>query len=338
MKVSQAIVLELKVYMHCKACEKLVFNTLRKFKGVETVNVDMNGDKAIVTGRIEPEKILKKLRKKTGKRVEIIKKNDDNVGGNKDETFLPSGDCNMETRDGGVVSSGNFVENMAIVLELKVYMHCKACEKLVFNTLRKFKGVETVNVDMNGDKAIVTGRIEPEKILKKLRKKTGKRVEIIKKNDDNVGGNKDETFLPSGDCNMETRDGGVVSSGNFVENMCQPAKPRGRPRKKLNLLRHMKRVETVNVDMNGDKAIVTGRIEPEKILKKLRKKTGKRVEIIKKNDDNVGGNKDETFLPSGDCNMETRDGGVVSSGNFVENMVVDFDMFSDENPNACSII
>lgn len=95
-------------------------------------------------------------------------------------------------------------------------------------------------------------------------------------------------------------------------------------------------METVSVDMNGDKAIVTGQIEPEKILKRLRKKTGKKVEIIKKNDDNGEGNKDETFRPSRDCNMEIMDT-IVLSGNFVENVVVDFNMFSDENPNACSI-
>ncbi|XP_008808240.2 heavy metal-associated isoprenylated plant protein 19-like [Phoenix dactylifera] len=121
--------------------------------------------------------------------------------------------------DAGKPGPWSFRVLMAIVLELKVYMHCKACEKLVLNTLRKFKGVETVNVDMNGDKAIVTGQIEPEKILKKLRKKTGKRVEIIKRNDDNAEGNKDETFPLSGDCNMQTMDGSVVLSDNFVENV-----------------------------------------------------------------------------------------------------------------------
>ncbi|PKU85610.1 Heavy metal-associated isoprenylated plant protein 26 [Dendrobium catenatum] len=66
-----------------------------------------------------------------------------------------------------------------LIVELKVYMHCKGCESSVFMTLQKLKGVEEVKVDMDGHKAIVIGRIKPEKILKKLRKKTGKKAEIL---------------------------------------------------------------------------------------------------------------------------------------------------------------
>nr|CAD1824986.1 unnamed protein product [Ananas comosus var. bracteatus] len=80
-----------------------------------------------------------------------------------------------------------------ILVELKVYMHCKACESLVFNTLKHSKGVETVKVDMNAHKAILTGQFEVEKILKKLRKKTGKRGEILNKIERNVDGEKDDS-------------------------------------------------------------------------------------------------------------------------------------------------
>ncbi|KAK1271686.1 hypothetical protein QJS04_geneDACA007656 [Acorus gramineus] len=67
----------------------------------------------------------------------------------------------------------------AVKLELKVYMHCKHCERSVFNVLRKFKGVETVLTDMKSDTAIATGKFDTNKLLKKLKKKTGKRVEIV---------------------------------------------------------------------------------------------------------------------------------------------------------------
>lgn len=87
------------MYMHCKACEKSVFKALRKYKGifsdkklnngckffffqsiymesfigVEEVRTDREEHKATVTGIIDdPAKILKKLKKKTGKRAEII--------------------------------------------------------------------------------------------------------------------------------------------------------------------------------------------------------------------------------------------------------------------------
>ncbi|XP_078165564.1 heavy metal-associated isoprenylated plant protein 28-like [Carex rostrata] len=58
--------------MHCPACEKRVYRTLRKFKGVAAVKVDMEEHQAIVTGKFKVEKLLKKLKEKTGKRAEIV--------------------------------------------------------------------------------------------------------------------------------------------------------------------------------------------------------------------------------------------------------------------------
>lgn len=91
--------------MHCKACERCVVRALSKVKGikpyinsydnesfwvslymdwifigVETITIDMNNHKAIATGQIKPEKALKKLKKKTGKRVEIVLKDEDSKG------------------------------------------------------------------------------------------------------------------------------------------------------------------------------------------------------------------------------------------------------------------
>ncbi|KAJ4817865.1 hypothetical protein LUZ62_030431 [Rhynchospora pubera] len=67
-----------------------------------------------------------------------------------------------------------------IIVELKVYMHCPACEKLVYKTLRKFKGVAAVKVDMEEHQAIVYGKFKIEKLLKKLKDKAGKRAEIVR--------------------------------------------------------------------------------------------------------------------------------------------------------------
>ncbi|XXG75354.1 hypothetical protein AAC387_Pa07g3878 [Persea americana] len=74
-----------------------------------------------------------------------------------------------------------------ITVEFRVSMHCKACERCVVRALSKVKGVETITIDMNNHKAIATGQIKPEKALKKLKKKTGKRVEIVLKDEDSKG-------------------------------------------------------------------------------------------------------------------------------------------------------
>ncbi|WJZ86985.1 hypothetical protein VitviT2T_006394 [Vitis vinifera] len=70
-------------------------------------------------------------------------------------------------------------EEKVVVAEFSVSMHCNACERSVAKAISKCKGVEKFTTDMKKHKATVRGAINPEKILKKLKKKTGKRVEIL---------------------------------------------------------------------------------------------------------------------------------------------------------------
>ncbi|RLN22709.1 hypothetical protein C2845_PM07G22140 [Panicum miliaceum] len=70
-------------------------------------------------------------------------------------------------------------ETKSITIELKVYMHCDACERKVRRTINKVEGVETVEVDREENKVTVTGDFEPEKVVKKIKKKTGKKAEIL---------------------------------------------------------------------------------------------------------------------------------------------------------------
>jgi copper chaperone CopZ len=123
---SQSITMEMKVYMHCDACEKKVRRTISKVEGeevirklllqasavqlayvsvparndvssslsvgVETIKVDREENKVTVTGDFEPEKVVKKI-KKAGKKAEILapEENEDEEG-NGEETYVPYGD------------------------------------------------------------------------------------------------------------------------------------------------------------------------------------------------------------------------------------------------------
>ncbi|XP_022761197.1 heavy metal-associated isoprenylated plant protein 19 [Durio zibethinus] len=70
-------------------------------------------------------------------------------------------------------------DEKAIVAEYKVSMHCNACERTVAKAISKLKGVEKFMTDMNKHKVIIIGNFDPQKVSKKLRKKTGKKVEIL---------------------------------------------------------------------------------------------------------------------------------------------------------------
>lgn len=94
--------------------------------------------------------------------------------------------------------------------------------------------------------------------------------------------------------------------------------------------------------MGAHKVKIKGRINPEKVLKKLKKKTGKRVEILM-NDNNNDKNYEKDEDPNEKDDDDDLELGGVSSEQVIiadsfafESIVLT--MFSDENANACSIM
>ncbi|KQK10913.1 hypothetical protein BRADI_2g57040v3 [Brachypodium distachyon] len=73
----------------------------------------------------------------------------------------------------------NAAPTNSITVDLKVYMHCDACERSVRRTIKKIDSIETVEVDREENKVKVTGDFDTEKVLKKIKKTTGKKAEIL---------------------------------------------------------------------------------------------------------------------------------------------------------------
>ncbi|PNX99541.1 translation initiation factor IF-2-like protein [Trifolium pratense] len=72
-EVEQPLEIVLKVDMHCEACARKVAKALKGFEGVEEVSADSKGSKVVVKGKAaDPIKVLKRLQKKSGKKVELI--------------------------------------------------------------------------------------------------------------------------------------------------------------------------------------------------------------------------------------------------------------------------
>ncbi|KAJ8631062.1 hypothetical protein MRB53_024385 [Persea americana] len=62
-------------------------------------------------------------------------------------------------------------------VELKVKMDCDGCERRVRNAVCSLKGAKTVDVNRKQSRVTVTGYVDPNKVLKKV-KSTGKRAEF----------------------------------------------------------------------------------------------------------------------------------------------------------------
>ncbi|KAH7847683.1 hypothetical protein Vadar_028964 [Vaccinium darrowii] len=62
-------------------------------------------------------------------------------------------------------------------VEIKVKMDCDGCERKVKNAVTHMKGVKSVDVNRKQSRVTVSGYVEPNKVLKKV-KSTGKRAEF----------------------------------------------------------------------------------------------------------------------------------------------------------------
>ncbi|XP_049349230.1 heavy metal-associated isoprenylated plant protein 19-like [Solanum verrucosum] len=76
-KPDEVVEAEFKISMYCQGCEKQIAKIISKIKGVEEFMTDMNNHKVVVKGRMNANKVLKKLKKKTGKKVEMVIKEEE---------------------------------------------------------------------------------------------------------------------------------------------------------------------------------------------------------------------------------------------------------------------
>ncbi|GAV86777.1 HMA domain-containing protein [Cephalotus follicularis] len=67
----------LKVSIHCEGCKKKVKKILTNIDGVYTTDIDLRQQKVTVTGNVDAETLIKKLIKKTGKHAELWPENPD---------------------------------------------------------------------------------------------------------------------------------------------------------------------------------------------------------------------------------------------------------------------
>ncbi|CAH9129633.1 unnamed protein product [Cuscuta epithymum] len=108
------------VYIHCQGCADTVKGSLIGFDGVESIQVDEKNHRAIVKGKkADPIKVTERLRKKSGKHVELIS-----------PIPKPKKQENKEPKK---------EEKKVIEVILKIYMHCESCAKEVKQCIHKLE-------------------------------------------------------------------------------------------------------------------------------------------------------------------------------------------------------
>ncbi|KAI9125585.1 hypothetical protein K1719_003003 [Acacia pycnantha] len=155
----------LKAFIHCEGCSEQVSKCLRGFDGVEQVVVDRENQKVIVKGKkAEPLKVLKRLRKKYSKNVELISPKLDPHHSN----------TNKESQQNKEPEQ----PPLKTVI-LKTSMHCEGCASDVRGSLEKMKGVVSVDVNREASQVVVRGVVDATQLALHVKNRLGKHVEVI---------------------------------------------------------------------------------------------------------------------------------------------------------------
>ncbi|RDX62599.1 Heavy metal-associated isoprenylated plant protein 7 [Mucuna pruriens] len=71
-------------------------------------------------------------------------------------------------------------EQPPIVTVLKVHMHCEACSQEIKRRIQRMKGVESAEPDLKSSQVSVKGVYDPAKLVEYVYKRTGKQAVIVK--------------------------------------------------------------------------------------------------------------------------------------------------------------
>lgn len=198
---SSASPIVLKFDMHCEGCVKKVKRFVRRIDGVENVKADIASNKLTVEGKADPAKVRDGVAEKTGKKVELLsplpkkaetkdaaaggdkkpdeKKSDDKKGGDKKPDDKKADDKKPK-------------EAPVSTVVFKTRLHCEGCIQKIQRIVKKYKGVQLVTIDGAKDLVTVKGTMDGKVLLPYLKEKLKRPVEVVPAKKDDAGGDKKE--------------------------------------------------------------------------------------------------------------------------------------------------
>ncbi|RXI04649.1 hypothetical protein DVH24_038923 [Malus domestica] len=293
-----------------------------------------------------------------------------NGGGNNN-----AGD-NAASNEGGEKKKGDGgekKEETPITVILKVDMHCEGCATKIVKCVKSFGDVETVKSESEANKLTVVGKVDPTKLRDKVAAKTKKKVDLVSpqpKKDTNKddGGDAKKKQPEKSNDDKKPKEPPVTTAVLKLNLHCQ-----GCIKKIHKIVTKTKGFNDMSVDKEKELVTVKGSMDMKVLAESLKEKLKRSVDIVppkkeKEKGDNGGG---------GGGDKKKKEGEEGNGGGKLEGNKMDFpvgqtgywqqipyemaygpgygapgnpippppmyighppEMFSDENPNACSIM
>eukprot|EP00258_Populus_trichocarpa_P044438 XP_024460457.1 heavy metal-associated isoprenylated plant protein 5 isoform X4 [Populus trichocarpa] len=241
-----------KLDMYCEGCAKEIRHAVKHLEGVEGLKTDCAGNKLTVTGKVDPAKIKARLEEKTKRtwKVEIISpqpKKDDGAAAKikarleektkrkveiispqpkKDDGAAAGGgdkkaDEKPEKKPEGKKEEAKKPPPESTVV-LKIRLHCEGCISKIKKIISKIKGVGSVTVDAAKDLVTVKGTMDVKDLAPYLKEKLRRAVEVVppKKEEEKKdkagggdGGDKKENKAAPADGGGEKKEKGGEAKG-----------------------------------------------------------------------------------------------------------------------------
>lgn len=220
----------------------------------------------------------------------------------------------------------------------KVNLHCPDCAHMIKKPLMRIQGVHSVDVNFEKSEVKVVGVIDAKKIHERIEKLSKKKVELLK-----VESKFKETVVVE-KVVKEIKEPIIHTHTVKVHLHCDQCAADLR----RNLLKH-KGIYEVKPDMKAQRLIIEGVIEGEQLVKHIRGKLHKHAEIVtskeikkeeikKEEKKKVEEVKTAIKVIGAEEVKEVQDKLKATETPYIIHYVYAPQWFSDEDPNACSIM
>ncbi|XP_047255898.1 heavy metal-associated isoprenylated plant protein 3 isoform X1 [Capsicum annuum] len=175
---------------HCEGCVTKVVKAIRSVGGVEKVTCDIDSKKLTVIGKVDPVMLREKVEQKTHKNVELVspipKKDgkgkgggDNGASGGEEKKKKEEEKDSKENKGGEDKKKTKEKEPPITTAVLKLHLHCQGCIQKIYKIVTKFKGYKEMKVDKQKDLVTVTGSMDMKALAETLKKHLKKEVEIV---------------------------------------------------------------------------------------------------------------------------------------------------------------
>lgn len=151
------------------------------------MKADTAGNKLTVTGKVDPTRIKERLEYKTKKKVEILSpqpKKDGGGGGGEKKSDEKEKEKLPEKK---TVDEKKPKEPQSSTVVLKIPLHCDGCIHKIKRQISKIDGVEAVMPDSGKDLVTVKGTMNVKELLPHLQEKLKRKIDIVPPKKDEKG-------------------------------------------------------------------------------------------------------------------------------------------------------